>query len=189
MNRSLVKLALGCAALALGAIAQADTTNRPPGKAFSAYSGFELLPITLDEADARDKGRVEAAAKVQEHFNEIIGPIVADWNSRKPAAEGAPHLVIEPRIDTIRKVSLGSRVFFGPYGGNSFVVMHLRFFEQPGNTLFAEPEFYQHTAALSGSFTNGGQDKDMLRRIAVVVADYLKANFDNAIGGRTGRDE
>jgi hypothetical protein len=78
MNRSLVKLALGCAALALGVVAQADTTSRPPGKAFPAYSG---------------------------------------------------------------------------------------------------------------SFTNGGQDKDMLRRIAVGVADYLKANFDNAIGGRTGRDE
>jgi hypothetical protein len=188
MNRSLVKLALCCAALALGAIAQADTMNPPPGKPFSAYSGFELRPIRLDEDDARDKGKVAEAARVQSHFNELVAPIVAEWNARQPAAEGAPHLVIEPRIDAIRRPG-AARVFAGAYAGNSYVVMHLRFFEQPGDKLFAEPEFYERTTAFTGTFTFGAQDKATMRRVAQRVADYLKANFDNAIGGRTGRDE
>jgi hypothetical protein len=188
MKRYLAILALGCAALALGTIAHADTMNPPPGNAFSAYSGFELRPIQLDSDEARDAGRVKEAATVQEHFNAIVAPIVADWNGRKPAAEGAPHLVIEPRIDSIRRPG-AARAFGSVFAGNSFVVMHLRFIEQPGAKLIAEPEFYERTGALSGTLTFGAQDKDMLRRIALVVAGYLKANFDVAIGGRTGRTE
>jgi len=176
-------------ALLVAATAGAETMNPPPAKAFSAYNGFELRPVQLDESDAAQRGKGNAASKVQDNFDAIVLPVVAEWNVRKPAAEGATRLVIEPRIDTIKKVGGATRFFAGGMAGDSHVTMHLRIVEQPGGTVIAEPEFYQRAAALSGAWTMGAQDNDMLRRIAQVAADYLRNNFDTASGGRTGRTE
>jgi hypothetical protein len=189
MRRAHLRLLLLGVLAAAGGLASAETRNPPPAQAFSAYSGFELKPIRLSDAEAAQKGKDNAAAKVQVHFDALVAPIVAEWNARKPAAEGAPHLVIEPRIDTIKKVGGATRFFAGGFAGDSHVTMHLRFVEQPGDKVIAEPEFYQRAAALSGAYTMGAQDNDMLRRIAQVVADYLHGNFDGATGGRTGRPD
>jgi hypothetical protein len=177
------------AAMSLAATASAETMNPPPAKPFSAYNGFELRPLQLDAADAAQRGKDNAAAKVQDNFDAIVQPVVAEWNTRRPAVEGTPRLVIEPRIDNIKKVGGATRFFAGGMAGDSHVTMHLRIVEQPGGTVIAEPEFYQRAAAISGAWTMGAQDNDMLRRIAQVVADYLRNNFDTASGGRTGRTE
>ena len=175
--------------LLVAATAGAETMNPAPAKAFSAYSGFELRPVQLDESDAAQRGKGNAASRVQDHFDAIVQPVVAEWNVRKPAADGSLRLVIEPRIDAIKKVGGATRFFAGGLAGDSHVTMHLRIVEQPGGAVIAEPEFYQRAAALSGAWTMGAQDNDMLRRTAQVVADYLRNNFDSASGGRSGRTE
>lgn len=180
---------LSAVALSMAATAGAETMNPPPAKPFSTYNGFELRPLQLDASDAAQRGKDNAAAKVQDNFDAIVQPVVAEWNARRPAVEGTPHLVIEPRIDNIKKVGGATRFFAGGFAGDSHVTMHLRIVEQPGGAVIAEPEFYQRAAAISGAWTMGAQDNDMLRRIAQVAADYLKANFDAATGGRTGRTE
>ena len=39
---------------------------------------------------------------------------------------------------------------------------------------------------MAGAYSFGGADKAMLERAASLVADYLVANRDAAVGGRTG---
>ena len=82
-----------------------------------------------------------------------------------------------------------TRFFAGAMAGDSHVTMHVRFVEQPGDVVVAEPEFYQHAAAMSGAWTMGAQDNDMLRRITKLVVDYMNANSEKPVGGRTGRTE
>ena len=43
-------------------------------------------------------------------------------------------------------------------------------------------------AAMSGAWTVGGQDNDMLQRIVTVATAYLTANYPAAVGGPTGRE-
>ncbi len=54
--------------------------------------------------------------------------------------------------------------------------------------MLAEPEFYQRAAAMSGAWTFGGQDKDMLHRIVALANLYLQSNYHEAVGGATGYD-
>jgi len=188
MPRLMGRLLLLIGVTAFGTIASAETTNPPPSKAFAAYGTFELRPVELDKADAGQKGKDQAGAKLQEQVNALVAPIVDDWN-KKPPVDGAPQLVIEPRIDSIKKVGGATRFWVGAFAGDSHVTMHVRFVEQPGDIVIAEPEFFQRAAAMSGAWTVGAQDNDMLHRVAQLIADYMRANYDSAVGGRTGRTE
>lgn len=182
--RIVALIALSCVCTTL----YAEVNNAPPARKLSGYAAYELKPVAVDAADAADKGRNKVNGKVQEHFDTLIAPIVAEWNAA-PHDEGAPHLVIEPRVDSVRKVGGATRFFAGGFAGDSHVTMHVRFVEEPGHVVIAEPEFYQRAAALSGAWTMGAQDNDMLRRVTQIVADYMNANYASAVGGRTGRTE
>lgn len=167
---------------------RADATNPPPAKPLKGYSGYELKPVELDAKDAKDEGRVQAADRVNENLQAELNPILAKWGAT-PGAADAPKLLIVPRIDEIKKVGGATRFFVGAMAGSSHVTMHVRFVEQPGDTVIAEPMFYQQAAAMSGAYTVGAQDNDMLRRIATLIADYLNANYEAAVGGPTGRQK
>jgi hypothetical protein len=188
MSPTIRRLSILIIGMLIGPFAQAETTNVPPTKAFSAYGSIELKRIVLDKADAGDKGRVAVIEKIQTYFDEQVAPIVTSWD-KKPHSEGEVRLVIEPRVDTIRKVGGATRFFAGALAGDSHVTMHVRFVEQPGDVVIAEPEFYQRAAAMSGAWTVGAQDNDMLRRITKLVVEYLNANYEKPSGGRTGRTE
>ena len=41
---------------------------------------------------------------------------------------------------------------------------------------------------MSGAWTIGGQDKDMLHRIVTLMNHYLDTNHKEAVGGATGYD-
>jgi hypothetical protein len=137
------------------ALVQAEPNNAPPARKLAGYSASEPKPVQLDAEDAAKKGKDKANAKIQAHFDERVAPIVAKWNAG-PHADGAARLVIEPRVDGIKKVGGATRFFAGALAGDSRVTMHVRIVEQPGD---------------------------------VVVADYLDANYDAAVGGGTGRTE
>jgi hypothetical protein len=177
-------LALGLLCGAPGAFAQ--LSNPPPAKPLSGYGSYELHAVELDPADAARKGKDKPAAKIQEHFDQLVAPLVDGWNKQQ-APDGAPRLVIEPRIESVKFVGGGTRFMVGALAGSSYVSMRVRLVEQPGDVLIAEPSFYQRAAAMSGAWSMGAQDNDMLRRIAQIVADYLRSNYDNATGGPTGR--
>jgi hypothetical protein len=172
--------------LGVPAVALAQLTNPPPAKALSGYGSFELLPVELDRAEAAQKGKDKAASKIQEQVEALVAPVVAEWN-KKPPPDGAPRLVIAPRIDVIKKVGGASRFWVGAMAGDSYVTMHVRLTEQPGDVAIADAMFYQRASAMSGAWTVGAQDNDMLRRVAQLIADYLRANYDSAVGGPTGQ--
>ena len=54
--------------------------------------------------------------------------------------------------------------------------------------MIGEPHFYARAAAFSGATSFGAADNAMLIRVANRLADYLQANYTEAVGGRTGAD-
>ena len=57
--------------------------------------------------------------------------------------------------------------------------------QESGDTI-AYPEFYQRAAAMGGAYTVGVTDNLMLVRIANLLVEYLKSNYETAVGGPTG---
>jgi hypothetical protein len=119
---------------------------------------------------------------------EDTGPIIERWNKDAAGSARGQTLVIEPRIEKLKVVSGGARFWAGAFAGDSYVVMKIRIVEQPSGQQLAEPEFYQRAAAMSGAWTFGGQDKDMLHRIVALANNYLETNYKDAVGGPTGYD-
>lgn len=179
-----VLLLLGIAATALAESPQ----NPPPTTAFAGYDKYELLSIAMGPPYAGDKGKEAAKDKIQGYMNTETNPIIEQWN--KDAGDGTrgQSLVIEPRIEKLKVVSGSARFWAGAFAGDSYVVMKFKITEQPSGTVLAEPEFYQRAAAMSGAWTFGGQDKDMMHRIVALANLYLQSNYQEAVGGATGYD-
>jgi hypothetical protein len=172
--------------LLVGVMAVAEPQNPPPVNALAGYDKYEMSPIAMGAPYAGDEGKEKAKAKIQDHMSKEIGPVLAQWNTDAAGSARGQSLVIEPRIEKLKVVSGGARFWAGALAGDSYVVMKLRISEQPSGVLVAEPEFYQRAAAMSGAWTFGGQDKDMMHRIALIAKKYLLDNYKEAIGGATG---
>lgn len=165
-------------------IKPSNTFNPPPIEAFAAFGRFELKTVTLSPDFRGHSANQKAAAKIQEYFDSRVKPVIDGWNSR--ADTGGRSLVIEPSIEQIKFIGVGARIFAGPMAGSSAVVMKVKYTDKATGKLVANPEFYQHTAAMSGAFTYGGQDNAMLARIVTLVADYNNRNFGARVGGENG---
>jgi hypothetical protein len=182
------KLMFAALLLAMCAAALAEPQNPPPANALAGYDKYELAPIAMGPPYEGDKGKEKAREKIQGHMTAATGPIIEQWNKDAAANTRGLTLVIEPRIEKLKVVSGGARFWGGALAGDSYVVMKFRFVEQPSGKLLAEPEFYQRAAAMSGAWTFGGQDKDMLNRIVALANRYLETNYVEAVGGPTGYD-
>lgn len=182
------RFVLAAFALAFSATTIAELQNPPPANALAGYDKYELASIAMGPPYAGDKGKEGAKAKIQGIMFAETGPIIEQWNKDATAGSRGQTLVIEPRIEKLKVVSGGARFWAGAFAGDSYVVMKFKFVEQPSGKQLAEPEFYQRAAAMSGAWTFGGQDKDMLHRVVALANHYLEANYKDAIGGPTGYD-
>lgn len=160
------------------------TINPPPLEAFSAYDQFELKPVELSSAYADHSANQKAAAKIQEYVDTRVKPVIAEWNQKNPA--GSKTLLIEPRIEHIKFIGIGARIWVGPLAGSSAVVMKVKYSDKTSGRVIAEPEFYQRAAAMSGAMTFGGQDNAMLARITTLIAEYNARNYTQRVGGENG---
>lgn len=166
----------------------AQTQNPPPAAAFVGYDRYEFLPVAMGSPSAGNKGKEQARAKVQGYIDAETLPILAEWNRAAADCTRGQGLVFAPRIERIRVVSPSARFWGGIFTGDSHVVMRLRIGEHPGGSVLGEPEFTQRIDNISGAYSFGADDQDVLRRVVTVMNAYLRSNYREAIGGPTGRD-
>ncbi len=166
---------------------EGSATNPAPAAAFSAFPKIELRELKLEPPYAGQNANERAAAKIAEHINTQIKPIITAWNVAGASKPAGLTLTIEPSITQLKFISGKVRFWAGAFAGSSYVVMKLKLIEQPGDKIIGEPEFYQRAAAMSGAYTAGGQDNDMLQRVVTLTTKYLNDNYENATGGPTGR--
>ncbi len=151
--------------------------NPPPTRALNEFESFELKRLTKDDAVAEP----EAMVKIQQNLDHKLDPLLARWNKA-----GGDTLVIEPRVRELKFVGGGGRFIAGSLAGSSAVRMTVRMSDKATGELIAEPEFFQRAAAMGGAYSFGGTDNAMLVRIGSVVEEYLRRNYDSAVGGPTG---
>jgi hypothetical protein len=181
-------LATGVLALSFNVFAAAEVgpKNPAPANKLQGYAGYEIKPVTLAPEEAGKKNVDKVVAKVEENIEETVGPILKDWNTSAASAANKAKILIEPAIVSIHKPSGANRFFAGAMAGNSHIVMKVKITEQPSGKVIAEPEFYRRANAMAGAWTFGAHDNAMLQKIAGLLANYLTANYNEAVGGDTG---
>jgi hypothetical protein len=161
-------------------------TNPPPAERFASFSRFEVKRIQLSPAYSSSEVNQEATRIIQRQLDTRLNPLVAIWNEDGKKAANPRVLAIEPRVEHIKFPSAGTRFWAGAAAGDSVVILKVRYVDVATGKMIAEPEFYQHAAALGAAWTFGGTDQAMLRRVADLVSDYSATNYPRAIGGSTG---
>jgi hypothetical protein len=177
--------ALLTVALLAAAPANAVPQNPPPARKLAGFASYELKPMAIDPALSDKKNAEKVVATVQEHAERTLAPIVAKWNAEAASAPGTGKLVIEPRITALHKPSGATRFFAGAFAGDGRIVITVKIHDDTG-TLIAEPEFYRRANAMAGAWTVGAHDNAMLGKVVGLIADYLNANYSEAVGGVTG---
>jgi hypothetical protein len=158
--------------------------NPAPAHKLQGYSGYELKPVTLAPDMAGKKNVDKVVAKVEENIQQSVQPILKEWNASAPA--GKDKLLIEPAIESVHKPSGANRFWAGAMAGSSHIVMKVKISEQSSGKVIAEPEFYRRANGMVGAWTFGAHDNAMLQKIAGLLANYLTANYNEAVGGETG---
>jgi len=182
-------LVLAVALLAGGCVTHIHsdvTQNPPPAERFSAFNRIELPPLAIAAPYAGQDANEAAAKKIQENVDARMKPLLATWNARE--ASPARTLLVQATISEIKFISGGKRFLTGAFAGSSAVKLSARITEKETGRVIATPEFYARAAAMGGAWTFGGTDNAMLVRIANRLADYLQANYDQAVGGPSGAE-
>jgi hypothetical protein len=170
------------------AIEASSTINPAPTEAFSAFDRFEIENVAMGSPYAGQPANDAALKDLQADLEKRVQPWLAQRNAAPAKADPPRVLVIAPRIDKVRFISTGARMWGGAFSGSSRVLVKVRITDKVSGTLIAEPEFYQHAAGMAGAWTFGAADKAMLERVSTLVANYLQSNYSQAAGGPTGKD-
>ncbi len=161
--------------------------NPPPAEPLSAFTRFEVKPITMGAPYTGQEANEKALVKIQENFDLRVNPLLASWNTRKDDAMQPRTLRIEPYLQDIKFVNATARVWAGAMAGSSAVVLRIRLIDAERNVEIAHPEFFQRAAAMGGAWTFGSTDNNMLVRITELASNYLMNNYASAVGGPTGK--
>ena len=184
----LFSLLLASPLLASETIEASSASNPAPAEAFSAFDRFEVARITMGSPYAGQNANEVALKDLQADFDRKVEPWASAKNSQPAKIDPPRVLLIEPRIEKVKFIGGGARFWAGALAGSSRVLVKVRISDKATGALIAEPEFYQHAAGMAGAWTFGAADKAMLERVASLLADYLQANFPQAVGGRTGKE-
>ena len=157
-------------------------SNAPPAKPFGQFDRIELRPVTIQPPFDKDKPNQLAREHLQTHLDERVTPLTVTMNARPAKAEPASTLVVEPIIVKVKY--FGVRASLTAFG-SSQVLMKVRITDKATGEVVAEPEFYQRANGW-GAYASGSTESQMLVRIADLVAAYLNANMETAVGGPTG---
>jgi hypothetical protein len=155
-------------------------SNPPPTEALRQFSHFDLMPL---QASSDAQAEKEALVKIDTNLHDKILAVTKPWERLDPNGRT---LKIQPYVTQLKFVDGGTRFFAGAFAGSSAVVMQVKLTDAATDQIVAQPEFFQRAAAMGGAWSIGGTDNNMLERIAGVAQEYLKRNYESAVGGPTG---
>jgi hypothetical protein len=144
---------------------------------FGEFKAVEMKPTTLPPQEDTEANRKNA----QTIDGLLVTALKGTWPDLKviPAATdfskgGERTLQIMPRIEHIRLVSVGSRVWLGAMAGGSDLVMHVDFRDSSTGELIANPDFWKGNSAWSGGW--GSKDNQIRDAAVAQILGYVTAN-------------
>jgi len=143
-------------------------------KPLSSYSDFKVEKMVLSSAIQEKEDKIEAANTLENKMNERISILTQEWKSN---AKGSGTLLIQPELHALRIVGGGARFFAGALAGNSTISMNLKLIDAASGEVVGNPTIDMSANAMSGGWSVGATDKNLLNYVADVSAQYLKDNY------------
>lgn len=129
--------------------------------------------MKLGEAVSSDSRKVAEAKDLERRLSAKIQPLLTEW-TRPDRSE--PTLIIEPRVASLHIVSGGARFWIGGMAGNSTVDMDLALIDSATQEVIAKPRIQRSADAMTGGWSVGASDQNLLDYIASIAYEYLATN-------------
>jgi hypothetical protein len=169
----------GCAASPekLESVGKAESARMaPPAKRLASFAEYELKPMVLSAAVQADPAKVQVAGTLEKTLRAKLQPLLDQWKAEASSGR-AGALVIEPRLESLRVVSGGARFFIGALAGDSNVDMDLAMTDQATGQQVAKPRISLRADAMTGGWSVGKSDENLLDYIASIAYQYMTANY------------
>ncbi len=161
---------------------QADIVNREvsrlslPIKPLSSYSNFKLENMLLNEEIRLKEDKTKVAKELEVKLRAKLIPLLNEWNSNYSNPKSGT-LVIEPQLHQLYVVSAGARFWVGAMAGESRIDLDLKITDAQNGIEIARPRIMITASAMSGGWSVGATDKNLLNYIAEISYEYLKNNY------------
>jgi hypothetical protein len=146
---------------------------------FGEFKSVELKATELPAAED-SAGNRESAQKIDEMLQAGLKNIWPDLKVIPAGGDfsngGDRTLQIAPRIEHIRVVSVGARIWFGVMAGGSDLVMHVDYRDSSTGQVIANPDFWQGNNAWSGGWSMGATDNQIRDAVVAQIFSYTSGN-------------
>jgi uncharacterized protein DUF4410 len=148
-----------------------------PIKPLSSYSNFKLENLVLNDETRLKEDKTKVAKELDVKLHAKLLPLLNEWSSNKNNNESGT-LVIKPQLHQLHVVSAGARFWIGGMAGESRIDMDLKIIDAQTGKEIARPRIMITASAMSGGWSVGATDKNLLNYIADISYEYLKNNYN-----------
>jgi len=156
---------------------------------FSSFSEFELKRLDRTSSCEKLRGADVALNEIETKVNIKLRTLIKNWEESPTSVQSGRKLIIQPVCSGARMVGTAGRLGLGFAGGESAVALNVRYTDAASGKVIASPVFYQRSNGFGGAMSWGATDRNMLDRLASLVAVYTATNYEKAVGGPTGAED
>ena len=170
---------LGCAAnpRTLESVAKTESARMaPPAKRFVGYANYELKRMVLSPAVQYEAGKVKVAGELENTLRAKLKPLFDQWKTAASIGRSGT-LVVEPQLAFLKVVSGGARFWGGAFAGDSSIDMDLVITDQTTRQQVAKARITRNADSMTGMWSIGQSDENLLEYIASIAYQYLKDNY------------
>lgn len=157
-------------------VATAESARLPaPTALLSSYGKFELRPMEMGPEVANDATKAAVVKDLEARVQARVQPILALWNAQGASGGAADRtLIVQPRAMGIRVIGGATRFFAGALAGESSIDMDLELRDAATSAVIAKPRIARSASAVSGAFSIGATDRNLMDYIADIAGQYLE---------------
>lgn len=158
-----------------------EETSRmqPTSESLSSFVNFELADMTLSLEVQERSEKVKVAQTLEMKLQEKLMPLIESWNTRSRLAGEERSIEIQTKIFSLHVVSGGARFFAGALVGESHIDMDLVIVEKETGKVIGQTRIRRASSAMSGAWSIGRSDKNLLDYIVDIAHQYLVNNYEN----------
>jgi len=161
----------------LARVAEREASQMPKtSESLTAFGRFELKQLTLNESIRTEKNKVEVSKQLEAKLQQSLTPLLAEWQASGASAANTRTLVIQPELVSLRVISGGARFWAGAWAGNSSVDMNLVLTDAAAGTSIAKVRIFRDADAMTGAWSIGKSDENLLDYIVSIARQYLVDN-------------
>lgn len=156
-------------------ITESAALIQPTQVKLSKFSSYKMLPLKSAEAISVKKEKARYADIIEGKLKERVQPLLAQWNGN--SAKNGRKLIVEPELISLRIVSGGARFWIGAMAGSSDVKLRMTLRDAKTNKVIGSPVISKQTGGMTGAWSMGATDKNLVDYIVDISKQYLINNY------------